>query len=313
MTIALIVLAVLIGVSFGVGGYLFFAACGHHNEINWLDEAEISRTPYARFYPHVKESYEWLAANNAQDVYTQSEDGLRLHATWVPTQNARATVLLVHGYHSGIYTDFGLVMKLYHDMGISILLPDQRGHGRSEGCYTTFGVKESRDMLQWIHWHNKTAGECPMFLSGLSMGASTVMYLSDVPLPENVRFFVVDCGFNSPYDIIGKVFSSQTHIPAWPFLWATDLFARFFAGFSLKEKDSVTILRKNTHPILMIHGMADDFVPCDMTRKAFAACTGDKHLLLVEGAGHGVSYLKAGNTYFNQILALLDKYIPEQR
>ncbi len=310
MTIALIILAVLAGICFGVGGYLFFAACGHHKEIHWLDEAEISRTPYAPFYPHVKESYEWLAANDAQDVYIQSEDGLRLHATFVPTLNARATALLVHGYHSCIYTDFGLVMKMYHDMGISILLPDQRGHGKSEGCYTTFGVKESRDMLQWIRWHNSKVGEGPMFLSGLSMGASTVMYLADEPLPGNIRFLIADCGFTSPHAIIGKVFSSQTHIPAWPFLWAADIFARFFAGFRLKEKDSVKTLAQNTHPILMVHGMADDFVPCDMTRAGFAACNGDKHLLLVEGAGHGVSYLKAKDAYFAQVQSLLDQYIP---
>lgn len=310
MTIALITLAVLAGICFGVGGYTFFAACGPFREIHWLDEAEISRTPYAQFYPHVKESYQWLAANHAQDVYTQSKDGLSLHATWVPAENPRATVLLVHGYHSCIYTDFGLVMKMYHDMGISLLLPDQRGHGKSEGKYTTFGVKESGDMEQWIAWHNSREGETPMFISGLSMGASTVMYLADEPLPQNVRFLIADCGFTSPHAIIGKVFRDQTHIPAWPFLWATDLFAALFAGFRLKEKDSVKTLAKNTLPILMVHGLADDFVPCGMTKAGFAACAGEKHLLLVEGAGHGVSYLKAKDVYLSQVKALLDQYIP---
>jgi fermentation-respiration switch protein FrsA (DUF1100 family) len=46
----------------------------------------------------------------------------------------------------------------------------------------------------------------------------------------------------------------------------------------------------------MAHGRADDFVPCAMTEEAFEACTGDKTLHLVEGAGHGLSFLvdKAG-------------------
>ncbi len=312
MTIALILLAVIVAVCFGIGGFLFFAACGHHKEIHWLDEAEISRTPYGQFYPHVKASYEWLAKHKAQDLYLESFDGTKLHATWVPAENPRGTVLLVHGYHSCIYTDYGLVMQMYHDMGMNLLLPDHRGHGKSGGFYTTFGVKESRDMLCWIHYHNKNLGGHPMLLSGLSMGAATVMYLADEKLPENVKYCIADCGFTSPKEIISKVFTDVMHIPAWPFIWATEIFARIFAGFSLEQKNSTRTLKHNKLPILFVHGLADDFVPCDMTRRSFEAAAGEKHLLLVEGAGHGVSFLHAKEKYHEMNMALLDRYIPKQ-
>ena len=49
MTVAWIILAVIVAVCFGIGGFLFFAACGWHKPINWLDEAEVSRSPYAPF------------------------------------------------------------------------------------------------------------------------------------------------------------------------------------------------------------------------------------------------------------------------
>ena len=310
MTIALIILAVIIGFCFGIGGFLFFAACGRHKEINWLDEAEISRTAYGRFYPHVKDSYEWLAANHAQDLYTHSIDGIRLHATWVPAENARGTVLLVHGYHSCIYTDHGLVMKLYHDLGMNLLMPDHRGHGKSGGTYTTFGVKECQDVKTWLRYHNETFGGSPLILSGLSMGAATVMYLADEELPANVKYCIADCGFTSPSEIISKVFTDVMHIPAWPFLWAADLFARFFAGFSLYEKNTIRTLKENKLPFLFVHGLADDFVPCDMTRRSFDACAGEKHLLLVEGATHGVSYLMAKEKYHAMNMAMMDRYIP---
>lgn len=310
MTIALIILAVLIGVCFGIGGYLFFAACGHHKEINWLDEAEISRTAYGKFYPHVKASYEWLAANHAQDLHMKSHDGIDLHATWVPAEKPRGTVLLVHGYHSCIYTDHGLAMQRYHDMGMNLLMPDHRGHGKSGGKFTTFGVKESRDILSWISYHNEHFGAHNMLLSGLSMGAATVMFLADEDLPGNVKYCIADCGFTSPKEIISKVFTDVMHIPAWPFMWAAEVFARVFAGFSLNEKHSVRTLSKTKLPYLFVHGLADDFVPSDMTCRSFDACAGEKHLLLVEGAGHGVSYIHAPEKYHAMNMALFEKYIP---
>lgn len=295
---------------FCIGGCVFFAACSPYRKINWLDEREVSKTPYGRFYSHIRKSYNWLQCVHAQDIYTESDDGLRLHATWVPVEKPRGTILMVHGYHSCIYTDFGLVMQMYHDMGFNLLMPDQRGHGKSEGRYVTFGIKESGDMLRWIDWHNRFVGANPMFLSGLSMGASTVMYLADEALPENVRFLIVDCGFTSPYEIISEVYRQRTHLPPFPVMWAAELFAVCFGKFSLKEKNSVVSLAQNTHPILMVHGTADHFVPCEMTKKAFSVCSSEKSLLLVDDAGHGVSYLKATDAYLEQIQEMVKQYIP---
>ena len=312
MIIALIVLATVFLLCFTVGGYLFFAACGKHKEIHWLDEAEISRTPYGQFYPHVKAAYEWLAKYEAQDLHMNSFDGTKLHATWVPHENARGTVLLVHGYHSCIYTDFGLALEPYYNMGMNILLPDQRCHGKSGGRFTTFGVKESRDMLEWINYHNQQFGSQSMLLSGLSMGAATVMFLADEDLPENVKYCVADCGFTSPKQIISKVFRDVVHIPAGSVIWAADLFARVFAGFSLEEKNSLRTLQENKLPFFFVHGLADDFVPCEMTKRSFEACAGEKHLLLVEGAGHGVSYIHAKKKYNEMNVAIIDRLFPKR-
>jgi fermentation-respiration switch protein FrsA (DUF1100 family) len=310
MTVAWIILAVIVAVCFGIGGFLFFAACGRHKPINWLDEAEVSRSPYAPFYSHIKASYEWLGKHDAQDLWIESFDGIKLHATWVPAENARGTVLLVHGYHSCIYTDHGLAMEQYHAMGMNLLMPDHRGHGKSGKAFTTFGVLESKDILAWIRYHNDYFGDQSMMLSGLSMGASTVMFLADQELPQNVKYCIADCGFTSPKDIISKVFSDVMHIPAWPFLWATELFAHFFAGFSLSEKSTLQTLKHNKLPFLFVHGLEDDFVPSDMTKYSYDACAGEKYLLLVKGAAHGVSYLHAPEQYHSMNMRIMNQCIP---
>ena len=204
-----------------------------------------------------------------------------------------------------------MALPLYHEMGFNLLLPSQRAHGKSEGKYTTFGVLESRDMQQWIAYHNAHFGPQKMILSGLSMGASTVMYLADERLPDNVKGFIADCGFTTPKEIISHVFYTVAHIPAWTVIWATELFARMFGKFSLTEKDSMQTLAKNTRPILMVHGMEDDFVPCDMTRRGYAACGGDKRLLLVKDATHGISFLKNQERYTAMVCDLVAQCMEE--
>ena len=88
---------------------------------------------------------------------------------------------------------------------------------------------------------------------------------------------------------------------------------RIFAGFRLEEKNTTRTLQKNKLPFFFVHGLEDDFVPCDMTRRSFAACAGEKHLLLVEGAGHGVSYIHAKEKYNEMNMALIDRLFPKRK
>ena len=279
------------------GGYVFCVACVRRKEPDWLAEEAVKKTSYAPFYELMVQADKWLHEHQAQSVYTQSDDGLQLHALWIPAKSAKATIILFHGYRSTCIADFGPAFELYHNKGLNILVPDQRAHGKSQGKYITFGVKESQDALRWIAFHNETFGDCPIILSGLSMGASTVMYTADQVLPPNVKGMIADCGFTSPKDILASVYKHVTHLPAGPSLFFTDLFTRAFAGFGLKEKDTRSSLRENKLPILIVHGTEDGFVPCRMSRQSYGACAGTKELLLVKGADHGVSFLTDTQRY----------------
>ncbi len=307
MDIAIFIVLALLLLILVSGGYMFVVACVRTKERPWLDPEALKGSSYEKYIQLIQYSHQWLQDNHAQDVFIDSEDGLRLHGLWIPAENPKGTVLLAHGYRSTMLVDFGAVMAMYHDFGLNLLLPEQRAHGKSEGRFITFGVKESRDMLHWVDYHNRELSDCQVILSGLSMGASTVLFMADQKLPDNVKGIIADCGFNSPKDILAKVFRSIIKLPPQPTIWAAELYARLFAGFSLYERDSCQILKKNRLPIIMVHGTGDDFVPCSMTQAAYETCTGDKQLLLAEGAGHGLSFVKEPEKYKNMILAFLQK------
>lgn len=298
MPIVIFVLLSLLLLILVSGGYVFVVGCLRRKELPWFVEDELKKTAYGKYYDIICLGDRFLKEHNARQVYIKSTDGLKLHAVWVPAENPKGTILFAHGYRSNKLVDFSLAFEMYHKMGMNILAPDQRAHGKSEGKFITFGVKESRDMQSWIAYHNETFGKYPIILSGLSMGASTMLYLADKNLPDNVKGIIADCGFTSPKEILTSVFHRVIHLPATPSLWATELFTRLFADFSLTQEDTRRTLKNSKLPVLMVHGTDDGFVPCEMSKEGYAACADPKELLLVEGADHGVSFLvdKAGYT-----------------
>ena len=292
------------------GGYMFWLACGKRADPDWLDEKAVSKTPNAPYYAFMVASDKWLKEHNAQSVFMQAADGVRLHALWIPADNSQGTVLLAHGYRSTMLLDFHLAFSLFHTLGFNILVPEQRTHGESGGKFITFGVKESDDMARWIEYHNGHLSPKPMVLFGMSMGASTMLYLADRVLPENVRGIIADCGFTSPAEILSSVYRKLIHLPPAPTVWAADLFARIFAGFSLYEKDTRKTLASSRLPVLLIHGEEDSFVPCEMSRQGYDACIGEKTLLTVPKAEHGMSFLGDSYGYTAAVLDFLKAQIP---
>jgi fermentation-respiration switch protein FrsA (DUF1100 family) len=125
----------------------------------------------------------------------------------------------------------------------------------------------------------------------MSMGASTVLFAAGEDLPPSVRGITADCGFSSPAEILGHIIRKDFHLPPRLVLPLMDIWARILGGFSFYECDSRDTLARSKTPILFIHGKADRFVPCSMTEEGHRACASDKELYLVEGAGHGRSFL----------------------
>ncbi len=309
MTLFLLVLAAVVLMTAVSGISVFVIGCVRRKELPWLVQEEIEKTPYKKYSKQIRDADKWLADHEAQDLWVKSHDGLTLHGLWIPAKDPKGTVLFAHGYRSTMLLDFGMAFDYYYDRNMNLLIPDQRSHGKSEGRFITFGVLESRDMQTWIRYHNEKFGEYPMLLSGLSMGSSTMLYLADRSLPDNVRGIIADCGFTSPEEIISSVFKDVTHLPPWPSIMITEICARWIAKFSLRGCDTRKSLAHSRLPVLIVHGKEDNFVPCLMSQQAYDACSSEKYLLLVDQAGHGVSFLVEPVRYKQMIVNFLNKNI----
>ena len=277
---------------FLAGFFLLDFTCGRRKPVDAWDEQVIHKRGLEAIKAEILAGKNWLEGQKREALEITSFDGLKLRGLFVPHPEARGTLLLFHGWRSSWKTDFTVALPFYYSQGLNLLLADQRSQNTSEGKYMTYGIREQKDVVSWANLMAERLGkEHPLFLGGLSMGAATVLMASDLAYEGNVRGVLADCGFTSPWAIIRKVASRTKAIPLDASSALLNVFTKRFAGFDMKEKSTVDALGRTKLPVLLIHGLADDFVPSEMSRENYEACRSEKELVLVEGAGHGMSYV----------------------
>ncbi len=251
--------------------------------------------PKGKIYePYYDKMTEWTRIARKiphKNVQITSFDGLTLCGKYYEFAPGAPMELMFHGYRGSGERDLCGGIQRAFALGRSVLIVEQRTSCGSEGRVITFGVRESRDVLAWIHFAIETFGpDVTILLTGISMGATTVLLAAGHPLPPNVKGILADCGFTSAKEIIYKVLR-QLHLPARLFYPLIALGARLWGGFRLSDSDALQALQRCTVPVIFIHGEADDFVPCSMSRKNYEACPTPKAILTVPGAGHGLAYV----------------------
>ena len=226
-----------------------------------------------------------------EPISIESFDGTRLFGRYYHLRDDAPLEILFHGYRSHPFRDCSGGHALARKMGFNTLVVDQRAHGKSDGVTITFGNKERRDCLRWVKYCTERFGSnTPIILSGLSMGAATVLMASDLELPENVACILADSPYSTPSAIIEKV-CADLHYPVAicrPFIHLSAMLLGRFRLNGCTAKDSVSRAKV---PILLIHGEDDRFVPCSMSREIADCCVSRVEVHTFPDAGHGLCYM----------------------
>ena len=238
---------------------------------------------------------ERFLARDYREIRITSFDGTELAAHYFEVPNAKRVLIAMHGWRSSWDRDFAVISSFWEECGCSVLYAEQRGQGQSGGGHMGFGLLERFDCLsvtQWVCEH--LAGDLPVYLMGLSMGATTVLMTAGFPaLPEQVKGVVADCGFTSPGAIWKHVMEDNLKL-SYRGLRQREVNAlcKKMIGMESSCYSTLDAMKENTRvPILFIHGTDDHFVPVQMTVENYEACRAPKKLLIVPGADHALSYL----------------------
>lgn len=259
---------------------------------------------------NLNDAQKWLEEkSNYSGKYIESYDKLQLHS-YVVTQNSNKWAIVVHGYGGS-----GKLMsdksKYFYDMGYNVLIPDLRGHGKSEGDYIGMGWKDRLDIISWINFIIKENPNAEIVLHGTSMGAATVLMTSGENLPSNVKAIVADCAYTSAWDEFSYQLETYLKVPSYYILNVTNMVTKLKAGYSLKEASALECVKKATVPILFIHGDKDKFVPYSMMDKLYDATNSPKEKLTIEGGEHANSDLVSPFLYWLTVEDFLNQYVTQ--
>ncbi len=256
---------------------------------------------YEPYYDVMRQWQKEIKKLPCREVEIKSHDGLTLRGKYYEYEKGAPIELMFHGYRGMSESDLcGGVMRCFK-LGRSVLTVDHRASGNSQGRVITFGVNESRDCEKWVEYVvNNIDSDARIILTGISMGAATVMIASASNLCPNVIGVLADCGYTSAKAIIKKVMR-EMKLPADLLYPLARLGARLFGGFDPDERSPIEAVKRARVPIIFIHGDDDAFVPYEMSVENYNACVSRKRLVTVKGAGHGLAYPIDPELYLNEI------------
>ena len=232
-----------------------------------------------------------LEETEHEQIEITAQDGTMLVGHWFCPENAKRIIIAMHGWRSTWSQDFGAIAPFWFDNDCAVLFAEQRGQGNSGGKYMGFGLLERFDCLDWINWVNeRTDAKLPIYLGGVSMGATTILMTAGFELPENVKGIVADCAFTSPHAIWKHVVENNFKLPFGLYSRAARDICEKRIQVPSDSYSTVEALSNCKVPVLFIHGTDDNFVPIEMTYDNYKACVSEKRLFVVPGAEHGMSY-----------------------
>lgn len=267
---------------------------------------EISLPKGKAYEPYTEEIIYWTRRKRSapqEEFSIQSFDGLTLRGRYFEYEPGAPIELMVHGYHGTAERDMSTGIFRSFSVGHSAFLVDQRASGYSDGHVISFGINESWDCLRWVDFLVEHFGpDVKIMLSGISMGAATVLMAAGRPLPANVIGVLADCGFTSAKEIICEVMR-KLHLPPMLLYPFVRLGARLYGGFRLEEDSPIRSVTHCRVPVIFYHGDDDQLVPHRMSVKNHEACTSPKKLVTIPGAGHGLGFLCEKERYLRQLIA----------
>ncbi len=269
-----------------------------HPEEYPLPKGEI----YEPFYPQMRVWMDETRKIPCQKMSVTSFDGLTLRGRFYKYADSAPIEIMFPGYRGDARRDFCGAVQRSFALGHSVLVVDQRACGESDGHIISFGANESKDCVTWVnHVIEYIDINAKIILTGISMGAATVLITAGKELPDNVVGVLADCGYSSAEEIIKKVIKKDMKLPPTVFYPFVRLAGKLFGGFDIKDASPIEAMKKCSVPVLFAHGEEDEFVPCHMSQKMYEVCKSQKKLIMVPKAGHCLCYVMDIEKYIQEL------------
>jgi len=214
-----------------------------------------------------------------EELTLTTSDGIEINAWWIPHSNARATLLFLHGNAGNISHRLDS-MNIFYQLGLSVLIIDYRGYGKSTGKPSEQGTYIDAETAWRYLIDEKKIKNNEIIIFGRSLGGAVASWLAE-KYPSAA--LILESNFTSIADI------GSHYYPYLP----TKMLARI-------KYPSIDRMSNIKSPLLVIHSADDDIVPYKFGKQLFEKANKPKLFMDIVG-GHNEGFLISGNKYSDGI------------
>lgn len=227
-----------------------------------------------------------------EEVSLDTADGEKLHAWLLPAREKRAVLLFFHG-NAGNISHRLESLRIFHELGLEVLILDYRGYGRSSGRPSEEGLYHDAEAA--YDYLTQVQGVAPkrLLVFGRSLGAAVAANLAS---QRPVGGLILESGFTSVPDLGAQLY---------PFLPV-----RLLARYHYDTRDA---LSKVTGPVLIVHSRDDDIIPFSHGQALYEVA-GKSRQFLELGGDHNTGFLHSRESYIRgleQFLQDLERSTPD--
>ena len=243
-----------------------------------------------------------------EDIELLTEDGVRLAAWYVPSQNG-AAVIAIHGYKSNRESMLEETDMLFRH-GYGVLLFDMRSHGESEGEVLRFGVDELQDFeaaYQYLLTRPDVDSDRIGLIGNSNGAAMSILYAAQNP---GIKALVAHSAYASLQDEIATGVEQFGGVPAFPFAPLIQFFAEREVDIRAKDIAPIAVIDQiSPRPILILQGGADQYIPTDSGQRLYDAARMPKELWFDPLVGHTDFDSDYPIEFEARIIAFFDQYL----
>ena len=224
-----------------------------------------------------------------QELHLNTEDGVRIHAFFLPAAAASRALLFLHGNAGNASHRLPNAAALAK-LGIHVLLLDYRGYGASEGKPSEEGVyADARAGLAHLTGALKIP-EKRIVVFGRSLGGAVAV---DLIGDRELAGVILESTFTSAADVVRSRFGS------------------LLAGLLRGRFESDAKIGRLRAPLLFFHGDRDEIIDFELGQALFEAAPAPKSFERIAGAGHNDTVEVGGRAYFDRIRRFIDQVAPQ--
>jgi len=219
-----------------------------------------------------------------------TRDDEQLDAWFIPAAQARGVLLFCHGNAGNISHRLDSI-RLFHELGLSVLIFDYRGYGRSSGRPAEKGTYRDADAAWDYLVEQRGIAPGQIILFGRSLGAAIA---ADLATRQGAAAVILESAFTSVPDVAARFY------PWLPVRW-----------LSRYQYDTGKKLANIHVPVLIVHSRDDEIIRYANGERLFEAANEPKQFLQLRG-GHNDAFMVSGKDYIQGLDSFLDTVLTDK-